>query len=72
MVRLGVVFCCTSVNSCGIWRIFCTGFLRAAEPEKKNVIQKMVRVGNLDDSIFADIERPLEVTELRVIGDSAL
>lgn len=47
-------------------------YLRAAEAEKKQVILKMVRVGNLDDSIFAYIERLLEVTELRVIGDSAL
>jgi hypothetical protein len=47
-------------------------YLRAAESEKKKVVLKMVRVGNLDDSIFAYIERPLEVTDLRVIGDSAL
>ena len=47
-------------------------YLRAAESEKNKVILKMARVGNLDDSIFAYIERPLEVTGLRVIGGSAL
>jgi S1-C subfamily serine protease len=47
-------------------------YLRAAESENKKVILKMVRVGNSDDSIFAYIERLLEVTALRVVGDAAL
>ncbi|MFQ6023720.1 MAG: S1C family serine protease [Acidiferrobacterales bacterium] len=43
-------------------------YLRSAEEAKRKVVLKLIRVGDLDDSIFSYIERPLEINDLRTIG----
>ncbi len=47
-------------------------YLRAAESEGEKVLLKLVRVSNSDDTIFAYIERPLDVVGLRPIGGPGL